>query len=179
MNRTEALDIIKAAHSANEIPNLCRANLSGVDLNRANLGTADLRWANMRVADLRLANLSNTNLHSADLRGACLYRASLYNANCFQTDFRGGDLRSTDLSWTNLRRAIGCHVLTHTQHGYTIIAIWHDTEWRIQGGCRDFSIAEARAHWGSEDYPYPPDGERICLMLDWLEQQPTPEQQEN
>jgi len=42
-------------------------------------------------------------------------------------------------------------------------------EWRIIAGCRDFSIPEARAHWGGADYHTPASGRRIIANIDWLE----------
>jgi len=109
-------------------------------------------------ADLRGANLLGADLRRADLRWANLRRAILYGA---------------DLRWADLRQAIGIHTLTHTQHGYTLLGVQVGDHWTIQGGCRKFTIPEARAHWGSADYPYKPDAERILLMIDWLEKQPT------
>ena len=44
-------------------------------------------------------------------------------------------------------------------------------------GCRNFSIVEARAHWGAADYHRPQSGSRILALLDWLEKQPIPEKE--
>jgi hypothetical protein len=71
-------------------PNLCWANLSGLDISWANLSGADLSGVNLRTADLTWANLSATNLTGANLSGAKLTWASL---------------RETNLSWANLSRA--------------------------------------------------------------------------
>ncbi|MHC4066970.1 MAG: hypothetical protein ACYSUI_21040, partial [Planctomycetota bacterium] len=59
--------------------------------------------------------------------------------------------------------------------GYMVYGTWRG-EWRIIAGCRDFSIAEARSHWGSPEYHIPSSGSRIVVLLDWLEKQPTPEE---
>ena len=65
--------------------------------------------------------------------------------------------------------------LSQTDHGYFVTANWHGGMWRIAAGCRDFTIAEARAHWGDPDYHTPQSGSRIVHMLDWLEKQPVPD----
>jgi len=125
---------------------------------------ANLRWADLRGADLRWANLHGANLHEADLRWADLRWADLRWA-----DLREADLREADLCWVK-----GFHLLTQTDHGYLVYATWRG-EWRVIAGCRDFSVAEARVHWGSPDYHLPSSGSRIAALLDWLEQQPAPE----
>ena len=122
-------------------------------------------------ADLRRAYFRDADLSDADLSDADLRRAY----------FRGADLSDADLSDADLRRAylsgaVGFHLLTQTEHGYLVTATWRGGEWRIVAGCRDFSIAEARAHWGAADYPLPSSGSRILACLDWLAKQPTPEE---
>ena len=99
------------------------------------------------------------NLRWADRRWADLRWANLHEA----------DLREADLCWVK-----GFHLLTQTDHGYLVYATWRG-EWRVIAGCRDFSVAEARVHWGSPDYHLPSSGSRIAALLDWLEQQPAPE----
>lgn len=92
------------------------------------------------------ANLSDANLSDADLRGA------------------------------NLSGAVGYISLTHTAHGYPVGASWRDDRWMIMAGYRKFTIAQARDHWGSEDYHHPQTGSLIIAVLDWLEKQPTPKE---
>lgn len=134
---------------------------------------------NLRWADLLGANLRDADLRDADLRGADLRWANLFGADLRGADLRGVDLRGVDLRWANLlgaksSKAIGWIPLVQTAHGYLIVASWHKNHWRIQGGGWDFTITEARQHWGSPDYKYPQDGSKILLLLDWLEQQPAP-----
>lgn len=181
-----------------------RADLRNVDLSEADLHGAVLRGAKLTNAKLRNADLSGVDLRNVVLSGACLTNANLSYADLTNADLTNADLRNVDLSkavltnavlrgadltnavltnavlsgavlrYADLRGAIGVHVLTHTQHGYAVLAIWQGDQWRIQAGCHDFPVEEARRHWGSEAYPYKPDAERILLMLDWLERQPTP-----
>ena len=40
---------------------------------------------------------------------------------------------------------------------------------RISAGCRDFSIAEARAHWGAADYPDRKRGDEYLALIDYVE----------
>src|SRR5215831_11713019 len=59
-----------------EVPDLSRAGLRGLDLSGFNLSGADLQGA-----DLRGANLSQANLSGANLEGADLFKAALDGAN--------------------------------------------------------------------------------------------------
>ena len=92
----------------------------------------------------------------------------------FQANLRGADLRDADLRDADLRGSTGWIPLTQADHGYLVAASWHGIQWRIQAGCRDFTVSEARAHWGAPDYHSPSSGSCILHMLDWLEKQPTP-----
>lgn len=129
------------------------------DLRRADLRRADLREANLRWADLSWADLSWADLRRADLRWA---------------DLRGADLSWADLRWADLRGAKGFQLLTTTDHGYLVYATLRGTEWRIIAGCHDFTVAEAREHWGADSYHTPSSGRRILATLDWLEKEIVP-----
>jgi len=59
-----------------EMPDLSRAGLRGLDLSRFDLSRADLRGA-----DLRGTNLSGANLSGADLDGANFFKAVLDGAD--------------------------------------------------------------------------------------------------
>ena len=90
-------------------------------------------------------------------------------------DLRDANLSGANLNRADLRGSIGLILLTQTDHGYHVLATRCGDRWRIRAGCRDFTIAEARAHWGAADYPLPSSGSRIVAMLDWLAEQPTPQ----
>jgi uncharacterized protein YjbI with pentapeptide repeats len=91
-----------------EMPDLSRAGLRGVDLtgfnlSRANLRGADLRGTNLTEANLSGAHLDGANLFKAvlddaDLAGAFLYGAQFLNCaqlvvtRNWQSAFRGEDL---------------------------------------------------------------------------------------
>jgi uncharacterized protein YjbI with pentapeptide repeats len=154
--------------------------LRQADLRKADLRGADLRWCDLREADLRWADLRGCDLRWSDLIGADLIGADLREADLLGADLRwadliGADLREADLLGADLRWAKGAHLLSITMHGYAVTAVWCGAEWRIRAGCRDLTVPEARAHWNPQTYKYPPDAERIALMLDWLEKQPVPE----
>src|SRR5580704_4452037 len=80
----------RATHD--EMPDLSRAglrglDLSGFDLSRADLRGADLRGTNLSEANLSLAHLDGVNFFKAVLDGADLARAFLNGAqflNCAQ-----------------------------------------------------------------------------------------------
>ena len=163
--------------------------LRGVDLRYANLHgakfqDADLQFANLRGADLQLADLRNADLRNADLQevklirvklqGADLRGANLQEADLQDANLRGVKLQDANLLWADFQGSTGWIPLLQTDHGHMIAAVWHWTHWRIQGGCRDFTIYQAREHWGSPSYRCQQTGSRIIHMLDWLEKQPTP-----
>jgi uncharacterized protein YjbI with pentapeptide repeats len=141
--------------------NLCEAdlrwaNLREADLSGADLREADLRWADLREADLRWADLREANLCWANLREANLREANLREANLCEADLRWADLSGANLRGANLRGAnlCGAHLMgTDTfsigtsQRGYLFLLRLEGDEPRIQAGCRDFTMAEARAHW--------------------------------
>jgi hypothetical protein len=57
--------------------------------------------------------------------------------------------------------------------GYTWLAIAEMGSWHIHAGCRDFTIAEARAHWLGSDYGGPDDvRETVGHALDWIAGKP-------
>ena len=98
--------------------------------------------ANLREADLAYANLADANLAYANLRGANLAGANLAGAKN-APKLVGGGLRAD---------------------GYRFQ--WIDG--RIIAGCRDFSVEEARAHWGSADYRDAKLGAESMAIIDHM-----------
>jgi hypothetical protein len=145
---------------------LSGANLSGADLSGANLSGADLRWAKLRGAKLRGADLRGADLRGADLSGADLCGADLRRA-----DLRGANLSGADLRGAKLRQAFGFYLLpVCDMRGYSFAhATLFGTEWRIRAGCRDFSIQEARKHWGENYTGDREQGDMYLYAIDWLE----------
>jgi hypothetical protein len=138
-----------------------RADLSG-----ANLSGADLRDADLSGADLRLADLRATNL-----RGACLIGADLRDADLRRADLRRADLRTTNLRGADLRDVKGFVLLpVQDYRGYMHPhAIETASGWRIRAGCRDFSIDEAKRHWGLEYGGDRDQGDMYLYAVKWLE----------
>ena len=96
----------------------------GADLREADLRGADLRRADLCAADLRRADLSGADLRGADLRGADIERVKTSEG-------------------TNLLDA-GCR-----SDGYRFIGLEIEGEpTMVFAGCRRFTMAEARKHWG-------------------------------
>jgi hypothetical protein len=53
--------------------------------------------------------------------------------------------------------------------GYRHIAVLHGAEWIIFAGCRRYTVAEARAHWCSDDYDGPASvRDTYPAALEWL-----------
>ena len=122
-------------------------------------------------AHLGGANLVEANLAGAYLARAYLARANLAGAHLGGANLGGANLAGAYLAGAHLGGARGIVILTETDHGYRVIAAKRDDAWRIYAGCRDFTLAEARAHWGADDYRFPLTGRRIIACLDWLERE--------
>ncbi len=115
----------------------------------ANLQGANLREANLREADLQGANLREANLREADLREADLGGANLGGANLREANLREANLRGANLRGANLRGARGI-LQGPVCSTHPTFAIQHSDGIRILAGCRCFTVAEARKHWGPE-----------------------------
>ena len=152
-----------------------RANLGGVGLSGLDLSAADLRSANLRGADLRSADLGDAILRGADLSYADLRGADLRSANVRDADLSFANLTGADLRFANLTSAkLLCTNLSSTNleianlsgadlrgaegilrgpciRGYESFLVRFEDGPRIKGGCRWFTIAEAKEHWGDVD----------------------------
>ena len=129
----------------------------------AKLHGADLRWADLQGADLHGATLEGADLRNVTLRGA---------------DLRWADLRGADLRWANLRGADlqgaklhGATLVDGGQRidGYRFVGWAREGALQIRAGCRDFTISEARGHWGSPGYPDKSRADETLLILDHIE----------
>ena len=143
--------------------NLREANLWGADLREANLREANLwgadlweanlRGANLREANLREANLWGANLWGANLREANLREANLWGANLREANLREANLWEANLWGADLRGANGIagRVIDGglRSDGYRFLLTRTDPgAWRVKAGCRNFTLTEAREHWG-------------------------------
>lgn len=95
-------------------------------------------------------------------------RAALEKATQAGADLAGAYLARAYLAGADLAGAGGFILLTDTDHGFRVIALMRGDEWRIYAGCRDFTIDEARAHWGAADYHLPLSGRKVVACLNWL-----------
>ena len=104
------------------------------------------------------ANLQGAKLHGADLRWA---------------DLRGADLRWADLHGADLQGAKlhGATLVDGGQRidGYRFVGWAREGALQIRAGCRDFTISEARGHWGSPGYPDKSRADETLLILDHIE----------
>jgi hypothetical protein len=120
-----------------------RANLADAYLAGANLVGANLAGANLADAYLAGANLAGANLAGANLAGANLVDANLAWARLARANLAGANLAGANLAGRIIDggiRADGYRfLLTRTEPG----------EWRVKAGCRNFTLAEAREHWGA------------------------------
>jgi hypothetical protein len=146
------------------------AHLKGANLRGANLQFADLQDADLRYADLRDANLQDADLRYADLRYAYLQGANLQFADLQDANLRGANLLSANLQGANLNGVKGFLLLpVQDLRGYSFThALQTNEGWRIRAGCRDFSIEEAKAHWG-EGYDDREIGDMYLYAVEWLE----------
>lgn len=129
-------------------------NLLRSDVQAFNAAHTIYRWENPgERLNPSSANLASANLSSADLSGANLYCANLYRA----------DLPSAN----GIIRIDG-----HDSRGFELILVaWEDGP-RVKAGCHWFTMPEALAHWGGDDYPDRERGQRyvdaINLAAGWL-----------
>jgi len=127
---------------------LSHADLRGADLSHADLRGANLRGANLRGADLSHADLRGANLRGVNLRGADLYGANLRGVNLRGVDLYGANLRGVNLRGVNLRGAKNIFCMGPSVTGRIWYIVRHDEGPMILAGCRWFTLAEAREHWG-------------------------------
>jgi len=93
------------------------------------------------------------SLDGANLDGANLYRANLYRANLNRANLDGANLDGANLNRANLDGTQGIVQLDmFDPRGYVAFAQLVDGAWIIRSGCRQFTVGEALAHWGAEDY---------------------------
>jgi len=121
-----------------------------------------------RSVDLRGAELGGmffdgmyffgANFEGVDLRGASFKRVCLGGA-----DLRGADLRGADFDGADLRGAEGIFTMG-TPNGWHAHAWLRDNWLSIRVGCREFRMAEARAHWAGKD-----DRREVMAALDYAE----------
>lgn len=76
--------------------------------------------------------------------------------------------------------AIGIHRLpVGDPRGYDAVAAWRDDKgWMVAAGCRWFTVAEARKHWGEGYKGDRAIGDRYLYALDWLDKQEQPKGEE-
>jgi hypothetical protein len=116
MNRDAALRLLRGGpegiaewnrrrSAGDEVPNLCEADLGGVDLTGANLSRANLYEANLTGANLSRAQLIGADLYGADLTAAQLIGADLTEAYLRQVPLTRADLTGAQLAGADLREA--------------------------------------------------------------------------
>ena len=98
------------------------------------------------------------------LAGSLVYKALAAYENA---DLRAGSLRRADLRGTK-----GFHLLPVADpRGYVFAhAVLCGDVWRVRIGCRDFTIAEAREHWGASYQGERWIGDMYLHALDWFEE---------
>ena len=152
------------------------SNLRGSNLRGSNLSGSDLRGSNLRDSNLSDSDLSNSDLSNSDLRDSNLSDSdlrysNLRGSNLSDSDLRYSDLRDSNLSNSDLSGVTGFVLLpVQDMRGYSFPhAIQTDNGWRIRAGCRDFSIEDAREHWGVEYEGDRSQGDMYLHATDWLE----------
>lgn len=90
----------------------------------------------------RSGNLRQANLREANLRGANLREANLSGADLSLADLSGADLSGVEVVIDG----------GQDRRGYRVTGWLHNGQLMVKAGCRNFTLAEARAHWGGADY---------------------------
>jgi uncharacterized protein YjbI with pentapeptide repeats len=93
-----------------EMPDLSRAGLRGLDLSRFDLSRADLRGADLRGTNLSGANLSGAHLDGANLFKAVLDGGDLAGAFLYGAQFLNCAQLVVTLNWQSAFRdeTLGC-----------------------------------------------------------------------
>ena len=104
---------------------------------------AHKEWLDSGGARGKRAVLTDADLTGADLTGAVLTDADLTGAV-----LRHAVLRHAVLTGAVLTGAVGIIDAGQDPRGYRFVGVRHTDGWRVAAGCRWFTIAEARAHWG-------------------------------
>lgn len=143
------------------MPDLINARLSGVRLREADLSGVMMQGCDFDNADFRYANLIDANLHGCNLKGANLDRAVLTGATMTSVDASGADFRMASMMNVNLRDALLAGIRVDgtdyfinagmDNRGYYFNGVYHKQGgWMISAGCRWFSVAQAKDHWGAK-----------------------------
>jgi uncharacterized protein YjbI with pentapeptide repeats len=93
----------------------------------------------------------------------------LSGANLIGADLIGADLSSANLRGANLSGAKGIIASTERADGYRFVGWATNGVLQINAGCRDFSIKEAREHWGKKRPIGTALGDETRLILDHIE----------
>ena len=93
-----------------EMPNLSRASLRGLDLSGFDLSRADLRGTDLRGTNLSAANLSEAHLEGANLFKAVLDGADFAGAFLYGAQFLNCAQLLVTLNWQSAFRdeTLGC-----------------------------------------------------------------------
>jgi hypothetical protein len=118
---------------------------------RANLAGANLAGAYLGGAYLAGAYLAGAYLGGAYLAGAYLGGANLARANLARAYLAGAYLGGANLAGAKWREGVTLNrapvkECTRTD-GYRFLLLDTDAGWRVQAGCRFFSMDEAWRHW--------------------------------
>jgi uncharacterized protein YjbI with pentapeptide repeats len=138
-------DII--AEYKNGIRDFSGAYLRGADLGGAHLGGAHLRGADLGGASLRGASLGGADLGGADLGGASLRGADLRGADLGGASLRGVSLGGAYLYGANLGNQWIVQGGTRSDGYQFMLTNFTDEGVRVKAGCRNFTWAQAIAHW--------------------------------
>jgi hypothetical protein len=127
--------------------NLAGANLARADLADASLARAYLAGANLAGASLADANLAGANLARADLADASLARAYLAGANLAGAYLARANLAGAKWSDGIVLQRRGLAKDCSRSDGYQFLLLDSNQGWRVQAGCRFFTLPEAWRHW--------------------------------
>jgi hypothetical protein len=155
-NSTSIKQTVEAA--ANAGVSLAGVDLRGADLRCGYLSSADLNGADLQGADLQGVVMRATRLKGAILDDACLQGADLQDAFLQDASLLRADLAFVKLNWANFENALAFggtrlgkrgQVKTASRSDGYIFSLWDcmDGKWRVQAGCRWFTLPEAWKHW--------------------------------
>ena len=131
---------------------------------KSDLSYSNLRGSNLRDSNLRDSNLRDSDLSGSDLSGSNLSYSDLSYSNLSYSNLRGSDLSYSNLRGSNLSYSSGdLFALGNPDRWYALTLVIAGKQ-LVRVGCREFSIAKARAYWAGKE-----DRREVLAALDYAE----------
>lgn len=155
-------EVITAVAAGTDLSN---GNFRGIDLEDSWLKRARFAKCDFTDANLATSNLTDADFSGAILRGANLYGTHLQRTNLTGADLTGANVEESNIEHANLTDCKGIFDAGQDPRGYRFIGSQGvDGIWMVKAGCRWFTIAAAKQHWGPNGRNNDDALERVALI---------------